>query len=78
MKLSLNVLKKMVRSIASTKEVEYDCDECFDHIDQFVEDMLQDKNAAEAMPLVQDHLNRCGACQEEFEALLDSLRQVAA
>jgi predicted anti-sigma-YlaC factor YlaD len=31
-------------------------------------------NAAHAMPLVQEHLEMCGECREEFEALLASLR----
>ena len=77
MKLSLDVLKKMVRAIASTKDDEIGCDECFNQVDQFVELKLQGKNASEAMPLVQDHLDRCGGCQEEFEALLDCLRATA-
>lgn len=77
MKLSLDVLKKMVRSIASTKPVEIGCEECFEQVDQFVELQLQGKNAAEAMPLVQDHLDRCNGCREEFEALLDCIRATA-
>ena len=74
MKLSLDVLKRMVRSIATTHPEELDCDECFEQLDQFIELELQGKNASEVMPLVEDHLNRCGGCREEFEALLDCLR----
>ena len=74
MKSSLDVLKKMVRAIASTKPNEIGCEECFQQVDQFVELKLQGKNAAEAMPLVQDHLDRCNGCREEFEALLDCIR----
>ena len=74
MKLSLEVLKKMVRAVARNKPNEIGCDECFKQVDRFVELKLQGKNAAEAMPLVQDHLDRCGGCREEFEALLDCLR----
>ena len=40
----------------------------------FAELHLAGKNAAEALPLVQDHLDRCGNCREEFEALLTALR----
>ena len=78
MKLSLEVLKKMVRSIAATKPDEIGCDECFEQVDQFVEIQLQGKNAAEAMPLVQDHLDRCNGCRDEFEALLDCLRETSS
>ena len=74
MKLSSDVLKKMVRTISMTKPDEIGCDECFDQVDQFVEMKLQGKDAAEAMPLLQDHLERCGGCREEFEALLDALQ----
>lgn len=74
MKLSLELLKRMVRSIATTCPDEIGCDDCFEQIDHFVELKLQGKDAAEAMPLVRDHLNRCGGCREEFEALLDCLR----
>lgn len=77
MKLSLDVLKKMVLAVAGTKPNEIGCDECFEQVDQFVELRLQGKDAAEAMPLIQDHLDRCGGCREEFEALLDCLRATA-
>ena len=77
MKLSLDVLKKMVRMVAGTKAEEIGCDECFEQVDRFVELKLQGLNAAEAMPLVQDHLDRCAGCREEFEALLDCLRATA-
>ncbi len=38
---------------------------------------LAGKNAAEALPLVQDHLERCGDCREKFEALLAALQAEA-
>jgi predicted anti-sigma-YlaC factor YlaD len=77
MKLSLEMLKKMVRSIAATHSEEIDCETCFEQVDRFAELTLQGKDVADAMPLVQDHLDRCGACREEFEALLDCLRATA-
>ena len=74
MRLSLQDLKKMVRSIANTHLDEIGCDECFEQVDRFAELKLLGKDAAEAMPLVQDHLDRCGGCREEFEALLNCLQ----
>lgn len=70
-------LKKMARAVATTRPDEIGCAECFEQMDRFVEISLADKNAAEAMPLVQDHLLRCGECREEFEALLSALKAVA-
>lgn len=75
--LDPDVLKEMARGIMTARPDEIGCAECFEQMDQFVEIKLAGKNAADAMPLVQDHLNRCRDCKEEFEALLTALRAVA-
>jgi len=74
MKLEPATLKRMVRNVLTTRPDEIGCDECFEELDLFVEMTLAGKNAAEAMPLVQDHLERCRDCREEFEALLTALQ----
>jgi hypothetical protein len=77
MELEPAALKRMVRKILTARPDEIGCDECFEQLDRFVEMTLAGKNAAEAMPLVQDHLERCGDCREEFEALLAALRALS-
>jgi hypothetical protein len=74
MELNLDTIKKLTRAIATTKDEEVGCDECFAVVDQFVELELGGKAAAEAMPLIEDHLNRCQNCRDEFEALLDAVK----
>jgi len=68
------MLKQMVRVVIGTQHDELDCGECFEELDRFVEITLAERDAAEAMPLVEDHLRRCRDCREEFEALLAVLR----
>lgn len=68
--LDLDLIKEMARAIAATQSDEIGCDECFEQMDEFVDMTLAGKDAAQAMPLVQDHLDRCSDCREEFEALL--------
>ena len=75
--LDADALKGMVRGIVTTRPDEIGCDECFEQLDRFVEVTLAGKKAAETMPLVQDHLDRCGDCREEFEALLAALQAAA-
>jgi hypothetical protein len=77
MNLEPAVLKEMVRVVLSTRPDEIGCDECLDQLDRFVEMKLAGKDAAKAMPLVQDHLDRCRDCREEFEALLEALRALS-
>jgi len=75
--LDVATLRQMVHGIITTRPDEISCDECFEQLDRFVELELAGKNAAQAMPLVQDHLNRCRDCRQEFEALLTALRAIA-
>ena len=67
-------LDKLVRMVAETREEEIGCEECLDQLDRFVEMRLSGADTAAAMPLVQDHLEKCGDCREEFEMLLEALR----
>ncbi len=77
MKINAETLKNIVRAIAKTQPVEIGCDECFEELDRFVEMKLEGKNVSEAMPLVEEHLERCGNCREEFEALLLALQSTS-
>jgi hypothetical protein len=75
--LSPDALKQMIRGIVTTRPDEIVCGECFEQVDRFAEMVLAGMDAAEVLPLVQDHLNRCGDCREEFETLLAALRAVS-
>ena len=77
MELDIGMLKQMVYGILSTRPDEIGCDDCFEQLDRFAELHLAGKDAAEAMPLVQDHLTRCRDCREEFEALLLALQALS-
>jgi len=74
MAIESKTLKTMVRKTLTTRPDEIGCAECMEQLDRFVEMRLAGKNASEAMPLVQDHLDRCRDCREEFEALMAALR----
>ena len=51
-----DIFRMLLREIAETREVEIGCDECFEQVDRFVEMKLSGLNTAQAMPLVQEHL----------------------
>ncbi len=68
------LLKKMMGAVARTLPEEIGCDECFALSDQFAELVIAGKPAADLMPFVLAHLERCPDCNEEFEALLTALR----
>ena len=75
--LESHQLRRLVRAIVTARAEEIACDECFEQLDCFVEMTLAGTDAAQAVSLVQDHLERCHDCCEEFEALLTVLRAFA-
>lgn len=74
MKLNTDVLKKLISKLPATHEGEIGCDDCFDRVHEFAELELLGKSADEAMPLVKEHLDHCGECREEYEALLEAIK----
>ena len=48
---------------------EVGCDECFDHIDQYVEVELAGGDVEAALAGFRAHLEGCPACREEHESL---------
>lgn len=76
MKLTQDLLKNLIRMVKMTKSDEIGCDECFEELHQFAELELAGKSPEEAMPLVKDHLERCGNCRQEYEALLEAMEEL--
>jgi len=74
MVLNPETLKQMILILTKTHADEISCSECFDEIDRFAEIELVGKSAAEALPLVQDHLEHCQDCHEEYQALMAALK----
>jgi predicted component of type VI protein secretion system len=67
-------LAVMGREIASTQDVEYDCNDVYRLLDQFAEAVQRGEDGAPWMPLIRAHLERCPDCGAEFEALMRALR----
>lgn len=72
--LTPDVLRFLVAKALATRPDDMTCDECEARVDRFAELTLAGRDAAEALPLVEEHLGECPGCREEFEALMDVLR----
>lgn len=77
MKLNQEFLNRLVGSILTTRPDEIDCGECYHQLDVFAEVQLAGKSPGEALPLVQEHLDRCKDCCQEYEALLVAIQALA-
>ncbi len=67
-------IAKLARDIELTQDIEYSCDDVHRLLDQFAEAVLRGEDVARLMPLVQQHIDLCPDCREEFEALMRILR----
>lgn len=76
MNITKDFIKKLIKAAINSHPDEIGCNDCFDQLHEFAELKLHGKSPEEAMPLVQDHLKRCGDCREEFEALLEAMENL--
>jgi predicted anti-sigma-YlaC factor YlaD len=60
-----------IKRIRDTQVDEIDCSACLDQISRYVDLELSGVDAAEQLPRVEQHLNQCGICQEEYLLLRD-------
>jgi len=67
-------MKDMLGMIARTQEHEMACDEVYALIDQFAEMKLRGEDPTGLMPLIEQHLDMCPDCREEYEALVRALQ----
>ena len=63
-------VKALINMTAQTADRELTCEEAYRDLDVFVDRLLAGEDAARLMPDIQNHLERCPQCREEYEALL--------
>ena len=59
-----------LEAVFETAENEIACEECFELLDSYVDLLLENPNAVEIMPAVEQHLKQCNCCVAELEAML--------
>jgi hypothetical protein len=64
-----------LRVLEKVREEDASCSEIYSRLDEYVENEVHGEDVAHIMPLVQEHLDMCSECCEEYEALLDVLEK---
>ncbi|MCA9918069.1 MAG: zf-HC2 domain-containing protein [Anaerolineales bacterium] len=67
-------LVDLMQRLEYTMENAYSCEEAFALLDEYVELVASHEEARRLMPLVQNHLDMCPDCRDEFEILLHVLK----
>ena len=64
------MMNTLLKKLALTKAQEISCDDVHAVLAEFAEKKQQGEPIAHLMPKVQQHLELCPDCREEYEALL--------
>jgi hypothetical protein len=79
MSLTPDEIQTMLDVVRATQPVEIDCDGgCLEQVAEFAEAHLLGKPVPEGLMAVEQHLSVCHECREEFEALCQALKGLAA
>lgn len=74
MLLTATDLRLLVEAALVTRSGELGCDTCLDHVAAYAELRLTGIAIPKALRLVEEHLELCSECHEEFSALAATLK----
>ena len=77
MSLSKQKIDSLLKMLSLTRDVEQDCDGCLNKLAEFAETSLTGKSIPDGLKSIEDHLQICDECREEFEALKVALSSEA-
>ena len=75
MALEKEQVLSFVASVARTRDTEMDCDACLAGMAEFAETQLAGLEVPDALHRIQEHLEVCPECSEEYETLIEVLRE---
>ncbi len=76
MELDPNQLSKLIALTISVKADEMGCDGCFELMDQLAQAELDGTQIDQQLQAVQNHLEQCKCCRDEYDSLMTALRAI--
>ena len=73
-RLTSQQVGSIVKMLGLTRDREFNCSECLQHVSEFAECQLTNKPVDEIIASVEQHLALCPECREEYEALMKILK----
>ena len=67
------VVVRFFKLLEHIREEDMSCDDMYAQLDEFVEHEVKSQDAAKLMPLIQEHIDICPECCDEYQALLTVL-----
>lgn len=73
MSLSKDEINRLLQLVGQTNDRELNCEECLALVAEFAERQLAGQSVSTGLLAVEQHLDICGDCREEYEALQKTL-----
>ncbi len=73
MNLTGEQVRSLLEMLTLTRDSEADCNDCLSQMAEFAEVALEGRSIPQGLKCIEEHLDRCGECREEFEALKTAL-----
>lgn len=70
-------LHRLLSAVLATEEIEITCQECYDVLDSYAEQLLEGIDPEAQTPGVTQHLKQCFCCEHQFDALMVMLQEAA-
>ncbi|TFH20363.1 MAG: hypothetical protein E4H03_12355 [Myxococcales bacterium] len=74
MKLTYEQMRELLRLVEATNAAEIDCEEFLARVGAVLESLEPGENIPPEFRAVAQHLQVCGECKEEFDALMVAFR----
>lgn len=76
MSLNGQQIAQLMRMIADASPDCLDCEGCYDQIAEFADRQLKQQAISDAMREVENHLKQCPCCHNEYQVLLEGLKEM--
>ena len=77
MNLDPDQYEKLARVLLKTRPEEITCDDWLEQVAEYTEHVLSGHSIPSSLAEVERHMQMCPECNEEFLAILDSLREAS-
>jgi hypothetical protein len=76
MALNSEQVDRLLTMIQQTRDEELTCPECLDELDRFTQSILDGASIDGVLERVQEHLEACPFCNDEFKMVLETLKAI--
>jgi len=77
MPLSKNQINGLLKYVVNAEPDPMDCAGCYSNVAEFSDAYMMGEEIPQALQAVETHHRQCPCCRDEFESLLDGLRNLA-